>query len=803
VKSLRDDLQASLGTTYALERELGGGGMSRVWLATETALGRQVVVKVIAPELAEGLSAERFSREVRLAARLQQANIVPVLSTGTAAGLPYYTMPYVRGESLRARMAGGAPWSLTERVSILRDVARALAYAHGEGVVHRDIKPENVLLSHGAAVVTDFGIAKALTASRTQDGGTGAALTQAGGSIGTPAYMAPEQAVGDALDHRTDLYAWGVMAYELLTGRHPFARHTSPQTLITAHLTETPAALDTTDGVPAAVAALVMRCLEKNPGQRPASAAEVLAALDQVATSGAAAAAGRLGGSAHPRTRRVALGAGAILLASAGLWLAFGRGTSAPSGAAEKSLAVLPFEPVGGDTANAYFAEGIGDELTTALSRLPGLRVAGRSSAIRFRGKGASAKEVGSALGVGSVLDGTVRRSGGRVRVSAQLTSASDGLVMWSESYEREAKDVFALQDDIAQAIVSALQVRLATSSAQSVSTARTTDPETYDLYLRGLYLYRRRGAGLLRAAELFEQAIARDSLFARAHAALATVLLTQPYYLPARIGDVLPRARAVAERAVTLDPGLSEAHQALSIAHFHAFEWAASEREIRQAIALDPQSAEARYRLGFILISMGRTAEAIPEFERAKAIDPLYSIVAAYLGYAYAVEGRPEAGIAEGRRAVELDSTLLASLTMLTITYHAAGRPAEALDVARRVMTQTDDPRRWGYVGFSLASAGDSQYSRARISQLEAMPPNSPRRNAGLALLYLALGDTARALTAMERAAAGDGDLLFAMPPNDAIYDPVRRSPRFASVLRRFHLDLARLTAPRGGRPQ
>jgi len=215
-------LAAALADRYRIERELGGGGMSRVWLATETALDRQVVIKVVAAELAEGLSAERFAREMKLAARLQQANIVPVLSAGVADGIPYYTMPFVTGESLRARIAAGPPLTAAESVSILRDVARALAYAHSEGIVHRDIKPENVLLSHGTAVVTDFGIAKALTASRSQDGGSSATLTQAGGSIGTPAYMAPEQATGDVVDYRADIYSWGVMAYELLSGAHPF-----------------------------------------------------------------------------------------------------------------------------------------------------------------------------------------------------------------------------------------------------------------------------------------------------------------------------------------------------------------------------------------------------------------------------------------------------------------------------------------------------------------------------------------------------------------------------------------------------
>jgi len=280
---LRDQLQTSLGASYTLERELGGGGMSRVFLAEDGALGRRVVVKVLAPELAEGLSAERFTREIRLAAGLQQANIVPVLSAGTSdGGLPYYTMPLVEGETLRARLARGVV-PLAEAAGILRDVLRALAYAHARGIVHRDVKPENVLLSGGVAVVTDFGIAKALQAAKTVAPGGPAdaltALTQAGMSLGTPAYMAPEQAAGDPnTDHRADLYAWGVMAYELLAGRHPFADKASPQALIVAHLAETPAPLP--PAVARGLAALVERCLAKQPAERPASAEAVLAALD-------------------------------------------------------------------------------------------------------------------------------------------------------------------------------------------------------------------------------------------------------------------------------------------------------------------------------------------------------------------------------------------------------------------------------------------------------------------------------------------------------------------------------------------
>ena len=274
---LRTQLQAALGDAYSLERELGGGGMSRVFVAREIALGRDVVVKVLAPEFSAAVSAERFTREIATTARLQQANIVPVLTTGTSDGVPYYTMPFVRGESLRALLVSGAAMPMPDRISVLRDVARALAYAHGEDVIHRDIKPENILISGGAAVVTDFGIAKALSASRTLDGtlpGAGdGTLTQVGTSIGTPAYMAPEQAVGDTVDHLADLYAWGVVAYELLAGVHPFSGKTSTAQLIAAHISEAPRSLVQLNAdVSSDIAALVMQCLAKNPTDRPASA---------------------------------------------------------------------------------------------------------------------------------------------------------------------------------------------------------------------------------------------------------------------------------------------------------------------------------------------------------------------------------------------------------------------------------------------------------------------------------------------------------------------------------------------------
>ncbi|HJR67797.1 MAG TPA: serine/threonine-protein kinase, partial [Gemmatimonadaceae bacterium] len=284
---LRDRLQSSLGAAYTLERELGGGGMARVFVATDPALGRQVVVKVLSPETAEGISAERFTREIRLAAALQHPHIVPVLTAGqTVDGLPYYTMPFVTGESLRARMGRGR-LPVHEVLRVLHDVAEALEYAHAHGVVHRDIKPENVLFAGRNAVVADFGIAKAMTAARADAGMS--ALTLVGTSLGTPAYMAPEQAAGDHTDHRADLYAWGMMAYELLADRHPFADKKTQRQLVAAQVSETPMPLDERQpGLPPGLGALVMACLAKDPSDRPADASAVLAALASVTSGGRA-----------------------------------------------------------------------------------------------------------------------------------------------------------------------------------------------------------------------------------------------------------------------------------------------------------------------------------------------------------------------------------------------------------------------------------------------------------------------------------------------------------------------------------
>ncbi|MGH7526832.1 MAG: protein kinase domain-containing protein, partial [Gemmatimonadales bacterium] len=384
--------------------------MSKVYLAEETALGRRVVIKTLPPELAQAVSSERFRQEIRFAAQLTHPHIVPLLAAGESEGLPWYSMPYHEGATLRARLTGG-PLPIAEAVSLLKDVARALAHAHEHGVVHRDIKPDNVLLAGGIALVTDFGVAKALTAATGagQDG-----ITTLGVVLGTPAYMAPEQGTGDpATDHRADLYAFGCLAYEALTGAPPFGNR-PPAALIAAHAIEPPEPLARRrSDVPPALAELVMRCLAKEAADRPQSAAEVLQALEGVPS-----------GTRSPRGRRAAVIA-AMLAILAGLGVVFGPGRRAVPTGGERpddagplhSVAVLPFVNTGGDPGDEYFSDGMTDELAHALAGLPDIRVAGRTSSYAYKGKAATVQEIGRALGVRGIIAGTVRRAGDRLRV--------------------------------------------------------------------------------------------------------------------------------------------------------------------------------------------------------------------------------------------------------------------------------------------------------------------------------------------------------------------------------------------------
>jgi TolB-like protein/tRNA A-37 threonylcarbamoyl transferase component Bud32/Tfp pilus assembly protein PilF len=780
-----DALRAALADRYRIERELGGGGMSRVWVATETALDRQVVVKVIASELTEGLSAERFAREVRLAARLQQANIVPVLNAGTAAGLPYYTMPYVRGESLRARLAGGTPLGVAESVSILRDVARALAYAHGEGIVHRDIKPENVLLSHGTAVVTDFGIAKALTASRTQDGGAAATLTQAGGSIGTPAYMAPEQAVGDAVDHRTDLYAWGVMAYELLSGAHPFGRHITPQQLVTAHLTELPSPITGKNpAVPTALETLVLRCLEKDPARRPASAASVLTALDTVATPVPSQ---QTAAVRAPRRRmNGVLVAAGLIVAAIAVWALRPQGgnTAAPSPAAEQSLAVLPLANLSGDPADDYFGIGLAEEITRALAK-NGVRVIGRVSAGALQAKGLDERAIARELGVSSLLTGTVQRAKDQIRINVTLVSANDGAVRWTEKYDRPLANVFAVQDEIARTVSETLLGSLGRRTA-GTGRAETADPEAHALYLQGMVLFNRRGARQLhQAIGLFERAAVRDPKYARPQAALAMALAVLPAYVQDSTTAIVTRAVAAAERAIAMDPAIPESYVALSYGYSLLGQLDRAEQNFQRALALDSTStAWGWYSLFAARIGDFRSAHE--RAARALALEPASLIARVWASQNLEQEGRFAEADSAAASAIALDSTFMLAWSWRATALLGLGQAAPAIALLERQVAllppgRPEEPH--GILAYAYAVAGRVKESRELLQTMRSQSGGRLPPTGAIAATLEELGEHAAAVALLTEAVA-QHDVWTVQFPRSARYNRLRKDPRVAAML-------------------
>jgi TolB-like protein len=784
MSSLRDRLQSTLGAAYTIERELGGGGMSRVFVATETRLGRRVVVKVLRSEIAAGTSAERFQREMALCARCHHPHIVPVLSAGELEGLPWFTMPLVEGESLRERLSREGPLPVGEAVRLLAEIADALAYAHRMGVVHRDIKPENILLQDGHAVVADFGVAKALHVATLPD--TALQVTGVGMVIGTPAYMAPEQATGEpVIDHRADLYALGVVAYELLTGTHPFSGVT-PVQIVTAQLTRTPpSVVEARQDCPPVLAKLIQRLLARDPADRPATADEVRAELQAIASGSREAV-------AAPRPRRVALVAGvAAVTLLALLYFVVSRDGPAPRGLpaavsqVAKSLAVLPFQNIGGDSTTDYFSAGITEELISALGRLEGLRVASRTSAFAARARSTDLHEIGGRLGVGAVVEGTVQQSGQRVKVTARLVEVARDAQLWAGEYRSELRDVFAVQDSIARAIAAALKVTLA---AGALVERGTSDTAAQDLYLRGRYfLGFRTPAALRKAREAFEAAVLRDSNYAPAWAGVADANnLGIPFGgFPPRIA--LPRARAAAQRALALDSTLAESHTSLGfIEMFVDRDWAEAERSFDRAIALNPSYVQGRLFRAWLYMLTGRADEALAEIEQARALDPLSLIIRTRIGTMLHFMGRDREAIGAFQRALEIDSTFAHARAGLALSYAMVGRFQEALVLRPDIepMVGNYEAGQWGVV---RALAGRPAEARGMLAELEAERKRRYVSADAFAAIHAALGEADAAFRAFERSIAEDSwsQTIAIIEP---LYRPLYRDPRWAQLMTRLN---------------
>jgi eukaryotic-like serine/threonine-protein kinase len=755
VSDLHARLDATLGTAYTIERELGGGGMSRVFLAEDTRLGRRVVVKLLSPELGAGVSAERFEREIRLAARLQHPHIVPLLMAGEVDGLPYYTMPYVTGASLRERLQAG-PLPSHEALAILRDIAKALAYAHRQGIVHRDIKPENVLLSEGMAVVTDFGIARAISAASTVAGGT--TITQLGTQIGTPAYMAPEQAAGDPdVDFRADLYAFGVMAYELLAGRHPFAERRTAHALIVAHMTEhpTPLATLTTELTPS-METIVMQCLGKDPHDRPASASDVVAALD-----------GPLAAS-RPRVA-----------------------TPLESPAAA-TIAVLPFANMSGDPDNEYFSDGITDDIISALTQVSGLRVAARASSFSYKGRNEALGTIGQTLGVATVLQGSVRRAGNRVRVTAQLMSTHDGFQMWSERFDRELDDIFAIQDEIARSIVERLELTLGLKQAAALVGRPTDDLEAYELYLRGREAVQQRTPpSMRRALDFFQQAIARDGAYARAHLGVAEAYIGLGVYQAIPPREARAQSEAAIARAVALKPDLAAVPLLRAqLKLYLRADWRSASEDLAESLRLDPDDALANVYMAYLHGLLGNRSDRTHWSALAVARDPLSPFVRGIAGMSHYVAGDHEEALRLYDEGLALDPNSVLCLWQSGMSLDRMGRFDESLHRFDRAA----DLSRGGALMVSfrhraLMRLGRVAEARLIAATLRARAATEYIGEGALLALVLLDGDEGAVAAAISRNVdAGTGPTTLAISV-DRELEALVPHPRLGPLVRRLSL--------------
>jgi TolB-like protein/tetratricopeptide (TPR) repeat protein len=774
---LLEQLQQALADRYRIEGKLGEGGMAVVYLAEDLRHHRRVALKVLRPELAATLGAERFLREIATTAQLAHPHILPLLDSGDAGGALFYAMPFVEGESLRDRLTRERQLRLDDAIRITREVADALSYAHSHGVIHRDIKPENILLESGHAVVADFGIARAVSAAG------GARLTETGLAIGTPAYMSPEQAAGGGtLDGRSDLYALGCVLYEMLSGETPYTGAT-PQVILAKKLAEPlPRVSVVRETVPAALETVLSQALARAPADRFRTMQEFSEALERSSTAEAIAVQAR-----RPRTariRRAALAAvGVVVLAALAWWgarvLAGGRAPPV------RSLAVLPLQNLSGDTTQDFFVLGMTDALIGELDQITALQVISRTSVMRYEGTRKTVPEIARELNVDGIVEGSVLRAGDSVRVRVQLIRARpDERSLWGQTYVKNVRDVLGLHSEVAQAVARQVNVKLTPAQASQLAGARRVNPKTYEAYLRGMYrLDKGTPADYPRALAYLQEAIENDPADPLAYAGLAAGYVTM-LHGPAPPLDAPQLAREAAERALRLDSTLSEAMAALAfLKGYLDWDWEVSDSLFRRAVELNPSLAMAHYWYAWQLALFDRMDSAIAEHKRAQAADPLNPFHTAWLGGLYLGQGRYDEAMAEAQRALAMDPRHPVAHWVLAQVYVAQGKNDEATVEARKVVAADSA---WVHVvGVIAARTGHIGEARGIAAALERQPAN-PWIAYQLVMLYATLGDNDRAFRWLHY------EHPHAWVPWVRISrwnTALRNDPRFPALLRKMHL--------------
>jgi len=740
-----DALRNALAERFTLLSEVGQGAMARVFHAHDRRFDRPVAIKMLREELGASVSAERFSREIETAARLQHPHILPIYDSGAANGLHFYVMPLVNGESLRSRLArdGALPWS--DALRITGQVADALAYAHARLIVHRNIKPENILLHQGHAMVADFGIAKALAGS--QD----LSLTLADNGIGTPAYMSPEQAFGEGtLDGRADLYSLACTLYEMIEGRTPFSGTTLMAILVekTTGIVRSLHAARTR--VPTHIDEVLKRALAQDPNDRFAAVGEFVSALH--APEGIVE-------SPQPRTPR--------------------------------TLAVLPFANLGNDREDEFLSDGITEDLTHALAGLGGLRLAGRTSAFTFKGRPVDARDAGASLGVDAVLDGSLRRRGDRLRIVVHLTDVRTGFELWSERFDREFTDMFDVQDEITRSIVETLRVRLAPSIDRLVSTP-TSNMEAYEAYLRGRAAWNDRTIpSMHRAVGYMERAMFLDPGFALAHAGLADCHVTLALYGDEAPNVAMPAAERACEAAQDLQQGLPEALTArASINALYHWDWKAAEHDFLLAIrhGASPTRAHHWYAM-HLLAPQGRLDEAARNLELARQLDPLSPVLEASIGIVHLYARRTDDAIAvlDKLRVDHPQFGLARHFRAQVLT--TVGRHEEAVEEMTAAVALAGESTEL-LTALGVAYSASGQRDRA-FELLERVRDTARQRYVSpvlLAQFHSALGEFGEAILALDLAVKVRATDLT-MLPTRPVFEPLHGLDGYREILKQLNL--------------
>ena len=778
---------------YEILAPLGAGGMGEVYRARDTRLGREVAVKIIPESLSRDPDRlRRFEQEARAASALNHPNILTVHDVGESGGSPYVVAELLEGETLRQRLLAGALGG-RKAVEYGVQIAHGLAAAHEKGIAHRDLKPENLFVtSDGRVKILDFGLAKLAPSEGGESPLTDAPTsggTQPGVVMGSVGYMSPEQVRGRGADHRSDLFAFGAVLYEMLTGERAFRGGSAVESMNAILTNDPPDPSRARPDVPPALDRIVRRCLEKNPAERFQSARDLGFALTEASGPMTGP---RPAADAPRKGKTAAIVAGAAILVLAALFAANVGGVrkrlsrAAPAHGI-RSLAVLPLENFSRDPEQEYFADGMTEELITDLAQISSLRVISRTSVMGYKDTKKPLPQIGRELGVDGILEGSVQRAGNRVRITAQLIEAATDRHVWAKSYERDLAEVLSLQSEVAQSVAREIEAALTPQEQARLEGKRLVDPEVYELYLKGRERFSMGVEKDLREAiALFQQAIARDPKDARSWAGVAdSWALLSDFYIPPR--EAMPKAREAAETALKLDDSLADAHTSLGLVlMWYEWKWADAEKEFRLALERNPGYAAAHDGYATLLAALGRNVEWPPQSQLARSLDPLSPMYPANAGWNFILSRQPGEAVPALRRSVELEPAYGIAHAILAIAYAQLGQKAEALAAAHKASEVDDSPLTVATAGGAIAMAGDSAGARAVLARLENASQTRYVCPYEVGMIHLMLGEKDEAFRLFEKAY----EVRSACMPfvkTDPRLDPVRSDPRYKDLLARL----------------